>query len=130
MHSLSMCKLCGKIFDPFSVPGDKGICNKCYSRLDEMYSKVHEFIRDNNDEERFSPEHIAEATGLSLDNIKLLFSMGYIERDMQTWSKIPSERAALAKKFEQALNYLIEKYKLTTYGGEIYMRKKHKAATT
>ncbi|MBQ7154565.1 MAG: hypothetical protein IJR85_03285 [Synergistaceae bacterium] len=117
-----MCKLCGKIFDPFSVLGDRGICNKCYARLDEMYSKVHKYIRDNSDEERFRPANIAEATGISLDNIKLLFSMGYIERDMQTWSKVPSERAILAKKFERELRYLIEKYKLTTYGGKIYKR--------
>ena len=122
MHSLSMCKLCSKIFDPYSVLGDRGICASCYAKLEEMYSKIHTYIRDNTEEERFNPEHLAEATGISLDNIKLLFSMGYIERDMQTWSKKPSERAALAKKFQRELERLIEKYKLTTYGGKVYKR--------
>ena len=88
-----------------------------------MYAKVHSYIRDSDDEDRFSPAKIAEVTMLSLDNIKLLFSMGYIERDMQTWHSKPSERAELAKEFKREVDHMIEKYKLTTYGGKVYKRK-------
>ena len=123
MHSLSMCKLCGKVFDPYAVPGDKGICFECLSKLDGMYSKIHDFIRDNKEEARFDPVYLAKMTNISLDNVKLLISMGYLERDMQTWSKVPSPRRALAGKFEQAVARLKEEQKLTTYGGRIYGHK-------
>ena len=118
-----MCKLCGKIFDPAYVPVDKGICSDCLEKLEAMYSKVHEFIRDNKEEARFEPVYLAKMTGISLDNIKLLISMGYLERDMQTWSNTPSARAALAKEFQYELDQMRERYKITTYGGKVYMRK-------
>ena len=123
MHSIFMCKLCGKIFDPAYVPVDKGICSDCLEKLEAMYSKVHEFIRDNKEEARFEPVYLAKMTGISLDNIKLLISMGYLERDMQTWSSTPSVRAALAKEFEHEIDKMLERYKITTYGGKVYMRK-------
>lgn len=123
MHSLSMCKLCGKVFDPYAVPGDKGICFECLRKLDGMYSKIHDYIRDNKEEARFDPAYLAKMTNISLDNVKLLISMGYLERDMQTWSNIPSARRALAGKFEQAAARIREDQKLTTYGGRIYSHK-------
>ena len=122
MHSIFMCKLCGKIFDPAYVPVDKGICSACLEKLEAMYSKVHEFIRDHKEEARFEPVYLAKMTGISLDNIKLLISMGYLERDMQTWSNTPSARAALAKEFEHEIDKMLERYKITTYGGKVYMR--------
>ena len=118
-----MCKLCGKVFDPHIVPGDKGICFECLRKLDGMYSKIHEYIRDNKEEARFEPVYIAKMTNISLDNVKLLISMGYLERDMQTWSKKPSARRALAGKFEQAIERMKDEQKITTYGGRIYRHK-------
>ncbi len=115
MHSLSMCKLCGKVFDPYAVPGDKGICFECLRKLDGMYSKIHDYIRDNKEEARFDPAYLAKMTNISIDNVKLLISMGYLERDMQTWSNVPSERRALAGKFEQAAARIKSDHILTTY---------------
>ena len=118
-----MCKLCGKVFDPYAVPGNKGICFECLRKLDGMYSKIHDYIRDNKEEARFDPVYLAKMTHVSLDNVKLLISMGYLERDMQTWSNIPSERRALAGKFARAAERIREEQKLTTYGGKIYSQK-------
>lgn len=115
MHSLSMCKLCGKVFDPYAVPGDKGICFECLRKLDGMYSKIHDYIRDNKEEARFDPAYLAKMTNISIDNVKLLISMGYLERDMQTWSSVPSARRALAGKFEQAAARIKADHILTTY---------------
>ena len=123
MHSLSMCKLCGKVFDPFAVPGNKGICFECLRKLDGMYSKIHDYLRDNKEDARFDPVYLSRVTNISLDNVKLLISMGYLERDMQTWSNIPSERRSLARKFESALERMKYEQKLTTYGGRIYSHK-------
>ena len=115
MHSLSMCKLCGKVFDPYAVPGDKGICFECLQKLEGMYSKIHDYIRDNKEEARFDPVYLAKMTNISLDNVKLLISMGYLERDMQTWSKVPSKRHELAGKFERAAARIREDQMLITY---------------
>lgn len=123
MHTIFMCKLCGKIFDPAYVPVDKGICSDCLEKLEAMYSKVHDFIRDHKEDARFEPAYLAKMTGISLDNIKLLISMGYFERDMQTWSNTPSERSALAKQFQRELNRMTDSRKSTTYGGKVYTRK-------
>ena len=123
MHTIFMCKLCGKIFDPVYVPVDKGICSDCLEKLEAMYSKVHDFIRDRTDDARFEPAYLAKMTGISLDSIKLLISMGYLERDIQTWSNTPSERAVLAKEFQHELDKMLERYTLVTYGGKVYMRK-------
>ena len=115
MHSLSMCKLCGKVFDPYAVPGDKGIYFECLQKLEGMYSKIHDYIRDNKEEARFDPVYLAKMTNISLDNVKLLISMGYLERDMQTWSKVPSKRHELAGKFERAAARIKEDQMLITY---------------
>ncbi|MBQ9432823.1 MAG: hypothetical protein IJU26_01250 [Synergistaceae bacterium] len=123
MHTIHMCKLCGKIYDPAYVPVDKSICADCLERLEDMYSIVHSFIRDNKEDTSFDPVYLSKMTNISLDNIKLLISMGYLERDMQTWSKAPSKRAALAKEFEHELDVMAERYKLVTYGGKVYTRK-------
>ena len=123
MHSLSRCKLCGKIFDPYSVPGRNGLCPKCCVRLEEIYSRVHEYIRRNKKDVVFEPEYLAEMTHTSLEDMNLLFSLGYLERDMQTWSDKISERRQLAGRFESAMARMKEERKLAMYGGTIYSRR-------
>lgn len=123
MHSLEICKLCGKVFNGQQVPGDKGVCLDCLALLESKYSEVHSYIRDNKEEVRFDPAYLAKMTGIKVNDIKLLISMGYLERDMQTWSTKPSERSILAKKFEHEIDKMIEEHRITTYGGRIYKRK-------
>lgn len=123
MHSLSRCKLCGKLFDPYSVPGRRGLCPKCSVRLEEVYSRVHEYIRRHKNEVIFEPEHLAEETQTSLEDMDLLFSFGYLERDMQTWSDKVSERRQLAGRFESAMARMAEERKMAMYGGKIYSRR-------
>lgn len=97
MHSLEICKLCGKVFNGQQVPGKKGVCLDCLSLLEAKYSQIHCYIRDNKEEARFDPAYLAKMTGVRVSDIKLLISMGYLERDMQTWSTTPSERSILAE---------------------------------
>ena len=123
MHSLEICKLCGKVFNGQQVPGEKGVCLDCLSLLEAKYSQIHCYIRDNKEEARFDPAYLAKMTGVRVSDIKLLISMGYLERDMQTWSTTPSERSILARKFEQEIDKMIEERRITTYGGKIYKRK-------
>ena len=122
MHSLSKCKLCGKIFDPFAVPGRKGICLACYWRLEEVYSKVHEYIRSSKENVSFDPEVLAEETQTDPEDVDLLLKLGYLERDIQTWGSNISERGVLAGKFRSAMERMKAERKLTTYGGKFYSR--------
>ena len=90
-----------------------------------MYSVIHDFIRDHKEEARFDPVYLSKMTKISLDNVKLLISMGYLERDMQTWGSVQTERGVLAKKFARAIERSREDQKLiATYGGHIYNREK------
>ena len=123
MHSLEICKLCGKVFNGHQVPGEKGVCLDCLALLESKYSQIHSYIRDNKEQACFDPAYLAKMTGVRVNDIKLLISMGYLERDMQTWSTTPSERSLLAKKFEHEIDRMIEEHKITTYGGRIYKRK-------
>ena len=123
MHSLEICKLCGKVFNGQQVPGEKGVCLDCLALLESKYSQVHSYIRDNTEEARFDPAYLAKMTGIAVKDIKLLISMGYLERDMQTWSSTPSERSVLARMFEHEIDKMIEERRLTTYGWRIYKRK-------
>ena len=122
MRSLDLCKVCGKVFNGGSMPGSKKVCPECRAKLEAMYSELHDYIRSCNGDVYFDPAYLAEATGISVGNVKLLIDMGYLERDIQTWSSTPSERSVQAKKFEREIDRLVQERKNTTYGGKVYKR--------
>ena len=81
-------------------------------------------MRDNEDED-FDIYNLADAMDISTADVQALVDLGYIERDLQTYSKNKrGSREALAAK----LNNELEKMKrtLTTYGGVVYARDKEK----
>ena len=84
MPQLSTCKLCGKLFDGHAPAIRKGLCAECIASLAGKYSRIHEYIRSSKDEISFDPEYLSKMTDVSLEDIELLISMGYLERDMQT----------------------------------------------
>ena len=104
------------------MPPGKKVCPECLANLEAMYSELHEYIRSCNGEVFFDPAYLAEATGISVENVKLLLSMGYLERDIQTWSSTPSERSLQAKKFEREIDQIVQERRNTTYGGKVYKR--------
>ena len=122
MHSLDLCKVCGKVFNGASMPGGKKICPECLVKLEAVYSELHDYIRRCNGDVYFDPAYLAEATGISLENVKLLIDMGYLERDIQTWGSTPSERTVQAKRFESEIDRISQERRNTTYGGKIYKR--------
>ncbi len=109
MHSSEICKLCGKVFNGHQV--------------EAKYSQIHCYIRDNKEEARFDPAYLAKMTGVRVSDIKLLISMGCLERDIQTWSTTPSELSILAREFKHEIDKMIEERRTTTYGWKIYKRK-------
>ncbi|MBQ6775940.1 MAG: hypothetical protein IJP53_05720 [Synergistaceae bacterium] len=119
---LVKCRLCGMLYE--SGQQTQRICRRCISRLDELYGRVHEYMRDNEDED-FDIYNLADAMDISTADVQALVDLGYIERDLQTYSKNKrGSREALAAK----LNNELEKMKrtLTTYGGVVYARDKEK----
>ena len=114
---LMECRLCGKIY---TQGGRQGVCPECLKRLGDLYSLVHEYMRDH-EEEKFDVSTLADDMGVSAVDIQALVDLGYIERDMQLYGTRETARKKLADAFGQELDKM-EKKKLMTYGGEIYSR--------
>ena len=118
--SLTACKSCGKIFD--SQISKRDFCIDCLRRLENLYNRIHKFIK-NSKEKNFDIDYLSDELEIDAKDIQELIELGYIERDIQTYSRDLSDRQKLALEFEQAVEKLNEKMRITTYGGKIYKRK-------
>ena len=114
---LNECKLCRKIYNGFE--GQK-ICGACVRRLEEIYGRVHEYMRDNADKD-FDIDTLADEMDISPVDVQALVDLGYIERDLQTYSR---DKKGSRQKLAEAINGEVEKLKrnITTYGGVLYAR--------
>lgn len=117
--NLRQCKLCGKI-----TTADSGICSDCVKDLGELYGSVHEYMRDHKDE-KFDMEKLSEGMNINPLYIKALVDLGYIKAVISEEDKTHEQRHKLAEAFSQELGKF-QKPKITTYGGEIYARKRDK----
>ncbi len=119
--ALIECKLCRRIYNGFE---GQRICGNCIRRLEEIYGHVHEYMRDNQDK-NFDLETLADEMEISPVDIQALVDLGYIERDLQTYSK---DKKGSRQKLAEAINAEAEKLKrnITTYGGVLYARETHK----
>ncbi len=114
------CKLCGNLFNSER----RKYCPNCIRRLDELYGRVHEYMRDNDDE-NFDMYTLADDMEISTADVQALVELGYIERDIQTYGKNKkSDRQKLAEEFNDELERMRQN-KITTYGGVIYSRDKN-----
>ncbi|MBQ6973063.1 MAG: hypothetical protein IJP86_12010 [Synergistaceae bacterium] len=115
---LTECKLCRRIYNGFD--GQK-ICGDCIRRLESIYGRVHEYMRDNQNR-NFDLDTLADEMDISPVDVQALVDLGYIERDMQTYSR---DKKGTRQKLAEAINVEVEKLKrnnITTYGGVIYAR--------
>ena len=115
---LTECKLCRRIYN--GLEGQR-ICGDCIRRLESIYGRVHEYMRDNQDK-NFDLDMLADEMEISPVDIQALVDLGYIERDMQTYSR---DKKGTRQKLAEAINVEVEKLKrnnITTYGGMIYAR--------
>ena len=120
---LVRCRFCGMLYES-NAPRYK-ICGNCRKRLDKLYEHVHEYMRDNEDE-NFDIYNLAEEMGIGTADVQALVDLGYIERDLQTYSrKKTSLREELLDEFNNELDKM-RKGNVTTYGGTIYSRDKAK----
>ena len=114
---LTECRLCRRIYNGFE---GLRVCGNCIRRLEEIYGRVHEYMRDNQDKD-FDLETLADEMEISPVDIQALVDLGYIERDLQTYSR---DKKGSRQKLAEALHAEAEKLKrnITTYGGVIYSR--------
>ena len=115
------CKLCRRIYNGFE---GQRVCGECIRRLEEIYGHVHEYMRDNQDRD-FDLETLADEMEISPVDIQALVDLGYIERDLQTYSR---DKKGTRQKLAEAINEEVEKLKrnnITTYGGVVYARENH-----
>ena len=77
-------------------------------------------MRDNQNRD-FDLDTLADDMDISPVDIQALVDLGYIERDMQTYSR---EKKGSRQKLAEAINAEAEKLKrnITTYGGVVYER--------
>ena len=115
--ALIKCRLCGMLFNSER----RKYCPNCVRKLDALYGRVHEYMRDNEDED-FDIYTLAEAMEITTQEVQALVELGYIERDLQTYGKKKkSDRQKLAEEFSGELEKM-KKEGITTYGGIVYSR--------
>ena len=117
---LISCRRCGKAF----IGVDKGrgnVCVDCYRHLERIYGLAHEYLRDHPNE-RFDVRKLAFELGVNSFDIQTLVEMGWLERDIQTYTSTAETRKQQANEFQRELDRLKEKNKRTFYGGDIYSR--------
>ncbi|MBR0317141.1 MAG: hypothetical protein IJQ99_09765 [Synergistaceae bacterium] len=115
------CKLCQAFYDDKAYYARKGLCFKCMSKLEEIYNRVHEYLR-THEITSFNNEAIAREVNAAPKDIEDLFNLGFLERDIKTYSSIKTERQELAEKFRREINIMTRQKKVTTYGGFLYGR--------
>ncbi|MBQ4431791.1 MAG: hypothetical protein II877_09825 [Synergistaceae bacterium] len=115
--ALTECRLCRRIYNGFE---GQRICGDCIRRLEEIYGRVHEYMRDNQDRD-FDLETLADEMEISPVDVQALVDLGYIERDLQTYSR---DKKGSRQKLAEAINAEAEKLRrnITTYGGVVYAR--------
>ncbi|MDR2522263.1 MAG: hypothetical protein LBC93_00955 [Synergistaceae bacterium] len=101
---LLTCKLCGKIF---TSSGGR-TCPDCHTRLDGLYPKVREHLRDNPKTD-FNVDTLANELETDVRDIQALVDMGYLDRDIDRRADPETlNRQKLAQEFESSLKQMQE----------------------
>ena len=117
---LVSCRRCGKAF----IGIDKGrgnLCTDCYRHLESVYGRAHEYLRDHPNE-RFDVHKLSYDCDLNSYDVQILVEIGWLERDIQTYTSSAEARKQQAEAFQREVDRLKEKNQLRTYGGQIYAR--------
>ena len=119
---LKKCRLCGSVYRAEDYDSYR-ICRSCKHRLDDIYGRVHEYLRDNEDK-NFDIYELGEAMDISTADIQALVDLGYLERDLKTYgARGMTDREKLAAEFGSELTKM--KKAPVSYGATIYSRDKN-----
>ncbi|MBQ9904017.1 MAG: hypothetical protein IJM47_04430 [Synergistaceae bacterium] len=125
--ALRECKVCKTLYDDETFAGPSEICHDCRMRLEGTYGRIHNYLRDRYPQQRkIDIDRLAHDTGTTEAEMRIILELGWLERDIQTYSGTMSDRQLLAKEFDRELAKMIERKKARTYGGKYYARKRKK----
>ena len=126
---LMICDICDKNFPS----AGRRICPACLKSLDELYLKVHQFLRVNTDT-IFNIENLSEILEINARKIQALVDMGYLGRSSDGIDN--KKRLNLLKELEDTIKQMKDIVASsnikTTYGVERYgvrENKKNKQTT-
>ena len=125
--ALSECKICKSLYDNETQQGNSEICHSCRMMLEGTYGRIHNYLRDHGTTMKIDIQKLAEDTSTTPAEMQILVELGWLERDIQTYSWTISDRQILAGEFARELEKMIERNKkTTTYKGfnRRYERKK------
>ena len=125
--ALSECKICKSLYDNETQQGNSEICHSCRMMLEGTYERIHNYLRDHGTTMKIDIQKLAEDTSTTPAEMQILVELGWLERDIQTYSWTISDRQILAGEFARELEKMIERNKKsTTYKGfnRRYERKK------
>ena len=116
--ALRECKVCKSLYDDETYIGTTEICHNCRMRLEGTYGRIHNYIRDRGEINVHDLARLAEETGTTPAEMEIIIDLGWLERDIQTYSTTISDRQKLAKEFAAELKKMIEeRKKVRTYDG-------------
>ncbi len=125
--ALVTCRLCRKIYN--NALFAKKVCPDCARRLDDLYSDVRNYLRDNP-REKFNVEKLSEKLGADVRDLESLVELGYLNRDKiphdTAESQEEQERQKLAKEFEGSIEKMratvaaMAQHKSVSYGQDVY----------
>lgn len=131
--ALVTCKLCRKIFTA-ATAADRA-CPECRKRLEDVYLKVRDYLRDNPKEE-LNVEMLAEVLEVDIRDVQGLVDLGYLERDFAhgetSESAAEDSRQKLMKELEQARDQMkataaaAAQHRPVSYGQTLYGDKARK----
>ncbi len=139
---LFKCKYCGKVYGSNSQSLKRGLCRECYMKLEDLYysSGIHDYIRDNGLSRDFDPEELSREIKMNPTLIRILYDMGFFDRDIQVYSSDNKRIKKLAERFEDEIekikhhenNHYNDRNteinhrsisKFISYGGSVYRRR-------
>ena len=139
---LFKCKYCGKVYGSNSQSLKRGLCRECYMKLEDLYSGsgIHDYIRDNGLSRDFDPEELSREIKMNPTLIRILYDMGFFDRDIQVYSSDNKRIKKLAERFEDEIEKIKHHEnnhdndrnteinhrtasKFISYGGRVYRRR-------
>ena len=115
------CRICQAFYDDRAYYARRGLCYNCMSKLEDISNRVHDYIK-THEITNINVHAIAREVKANPEDIENLFELGFLERDIKTYSNVKTERQELAEKFRREMNVMTRQRKITTYGGHIYSR--------
>ncbi len=120
--ALKRCTLCRSLYDDRQTFKTNNICPVCAMKLNTTYNKIHDYLKKNGAQKNFNARTLAAEIRADPEEVQTLMDLGWLERDIQTYGGMHSERLDLAEKFAHELVIMKRHNRISTYGGTIYRR--------